>query len=301
MQLLKKRFFLFLIFSFSILLLFITINTFQVLGRKDYLIIGSKNCTESQIVSEILVQYIQNTSDIKVKRKFNLEGTFICFEALKSKAIDLYSEYTGTALIAILKEDIIKDKVKAIDYLNKTFLEKYNISFLFPLGFENSYSILINENLSKKYNIKTLSDLFKNQKKLMFAFTPEYSIRKEFDILKKSYNFNSTYKLMDQSLTYLTLSNNIIDVTNGFSTDSKIKTFNFLILEDDKKVFSSYNCAILANNNIYKKFPKLKKIFKNLENKITNEKIRYLNYLADEKQKYIYNLVKEFLTQEGLI
>jgi osmoprotectant transport system permease protein len=296
MQVLKKRVLIFLFSFFFIIFLFLF---FDLKNRnKNYLSIGSKNCTESQIASEIISLLIEKNTDIKVRRRFNLEGTFICFEALLSGAIDLYTEYSGTAVSAILKKDIAKNN---LDYLNNIFLKKYNISFLYPLGFENSYSILINKNLSKKYNIKTLSDLFKNQDKLIFAFNPEYSIREEFEILKKEYNFKKSFKLMDQSLTYLTLNKNLIDVTNGFSTDSKIKTYDFLILEDDKKVFSTYECLILANDKIYQKFPILKNIFKKLENKITNEKIRYLNYLADEKQKKIYDIAKEFLISEGLI
>jgi glycine betaine/choline ABC-type transport system substrate-binding protein len=296
MQIFKKRVFIFLFSFFFIIFLFLF---FDLKNRnKNQLIIGSKNCTESQIISEILSQYIEKNTDIKIRRRFNLEGTFICFEALLSEAIDLYTEYSGTAISAILKEDISKNSLK---YLKDTFLKKYNISFLYPLGFENSYSILINKNLAEKYGIRTLSDLFKNQDKLIFAFNPEYSIREEFEILKKKYNFKNSYKLMDQSLTYLTLNKNLIDVTNGFSTDSKIKTYDFLILEDDKKAFSSYECLILANDKIYQKFPILKNIFKKLENKITNEKIRHLNYLADEKQKKIYDLANEFLISEDLI
>src|SRR3989304_3015219 len=158
-----------------------------ILDKKNSSItIGCKNCTENQILAEMISILIENKTNLKVKRKYNLEGTFICFLALKSKDIDIYPEYYKTAYLTILKRNEILKKEEMIDFVKNYFEKNLNIVWLYPFGFENRYEIFITKANAKKHNLNKISDL-KDKKYLTYAFDPEFAIREEFLDLKKKY------------------------------------------------------------------------------------------------------------------
>jgi len=155
----KKRFFILVTFVSIVIFSFLLIDFFQIKSKSNTVVVGSKNCTENQILAEIIANLIEKNTDIKVKRKLNLEGTLICFEALKSKDIDIYPEYSGSAIFAILKENISNTDDFLFKYLKKTFLEKFNIKWLNPFGFENKYVLCMQSKKAKKLDICNFSDL----------------------------------------------------------------------------------------------------------------------------------------------
>jgi len=303
MEILKKRFFILLTIISITVVSFVFISIYQKKAKSNTLVIGSKNCTENQILAEIIATLVEQNTDIKVKRKLNLEGTLICFEALKSKDIDLYPEYSGSAIFAILKENFSTREDFLFKYLKKTFLEKFNIKWLKPFGFENRYVLCMQNKKAKKLNIFNFSDLknYSKSTKLKIAYDPEFSIRKEIKAINNCYNLDLKHEIIDQSLLYFSLHSDLVDVVNGFSTDSKIKKYDLLILEDDKNSLPSYVAAPIVRKDILKKYPILKSELKKLDGKITNEKIRNLIYLADEKKQKVYDIAKGFLKLEKLI
>ncbi|NGX48754.1 MAG: Carnitine transport binding protein OpuCC [Candidatus Anoxychlamydiales bacterium] len=303
MEVFKKRFFILITIISIVIFSFILIDFFQTNSKSNTLVVGSKNCTENQVLAEIIATLIERNTDIKVKRKLNLEGTIICFEALKSKDIDIYPEYSGSAIFAILKEDISDREDFIFKYLKKTFLEKFNIKWLNPFGFENKYVLCMQNKKAKKLNIYSFSDLknYSKSTKLNIACDPEFSIRKEITAIKNCYNLDLKHEIIDQSLLYFSLHSDVADVTNGFSTDSKIKRYDLLILEDDKNALPSYVAAPIVRKEILQKYPKLKTELKKLDGKITDEKIKKLIYLADEKKQKVYDVATAFLKAERLI
>ncbi|NGX34342.1 MAG: Carnitine transport binding protein OpuCC [Candidatus Anoxychlamydiales bacterium] len=298
----KRRFFILVAFTLILLGSSIVLDFYKKQSNSNVLIVGSKNCTENQILSEIIAILIEKNTDIKVKRKLNLEGTLICFEALKSKDIDIYPEYSGSAVFAILKENI-SENVDVFKYLKKTFLRKFDIKWLQPFGFENKYVLCMQNQKAKKFNISKISDLknYLENQNLNIAFDPEFSIRQEINAIKKSYDLTLKHEIVDQSLLYFSIHSDVADVANGFSTDSKIEKYDLLILEDDKNAFPSYIAAPIVRKDVLKKHPKIKTELKKLDDKITDEKIKKLIYLADEKKQKIYNIADMFLKSEKLI
>ena len=142
---------------------------------QDTIVVGAKNCTEQQILSEIMAQMLETHSGFKVRRKFNFDNTFICFHALLSGDIDLYSEYTGTALVGILKKDPQISNV--FEVVKEEFETRYNLVWLSPFGFNNTYALVMNRARAEALGITKISDLEGNSCKI--AFDPEFSARTE--------------------------------------------------------------------------------------------------------------------------
>ena len=302
MQIFKKRFFILLIFLLITICASLFFDVYQKQKESTAIVIGSKNCTENQILSEMIASLLEKNTNLTIKRKFNLEGTLICFEALKSKDIDLYPEYSGTALFSILKQNLSDDK-NSFAYLKKIFLEKFNIEWLDPFGFENKYVLLMQKQKCDKLKIYNLSNLkdYMESHNLKIALDPEFSIRTELSALNNVYKLHLKHEIIDQSLLYFSLNSDVVDVTNGFSTDSKINKYDLQILKDNKNVLPSYIAAPIVRYEILEKYPQIRKELKKLKGKITDEKIKKLIYLADENKQKIYDIVNKFLIEEKII
>ena len=128
-------------------------------GSAGEVTIGSKHFTEQEVLGEMLAALIECSSNIKVKRKLNLGGTMICFNALKAGDLDLYAEYTGTGLVNILKQDVISDPDAAYQAVKKAFAEDYDMVWLEPLGFNNTYTLTMRRDHALDFGIETISDL----------------------------------------------------------------------------------------------------------------------------------------------
>ena len=263
MHLIKKRFFIALGVFLIILSSFLAGNLYQLFSKTNVITIGAKNCSENQIVAEIFAILIEKKSIFKVKRKFNFEGTFVCFEALKAKDIDLYLEYTGTAYYSLLKEKKYLNKLDTYEYVKNEFFKRFNILWLSPLGFENSYVLLTTKEKAKNISIEKISDL-KNAQNLKFAFDPEFLIREEFSLLRNGYNLNLSNKMIDQSLLYISLKERIVDIISGFSTDSKIKKYDLVVLKDDKNIMPTYLACPIIKQEVFNKHSFIKNIFDEL-------------------------------------
>ncbi|NGX47986.1 MAG: Carnitine transport binding protein OpuCC, partial [Chlamydiae bacterium] len=168
---------LFLFTGLFLFILFFSLS-FETFRGKKNIVIGSKNCTEQHILGEMLAQLVEHHTDLKVKRCFNLEGTTICFNALRSGTIDTYFEYTGTALLEILKEPLIEGPL--FPYVKKALEQKYDLLFQDPLAFSNKYVLIARADSG----LKKISDIPPNAR---IAFDPEFASRKEGDLLRKKY------------------------------------------------------------------------------------------------------------------
>lgn len=286
------------------LIAIIALSTFVAFGKKsDIIVIGSKNFNEQLILGHMLADLIEQNTDIKVERNLNLGGTSIAFNALKSGDIDLYVEYTGTGLVNIMNEPSVNDSDKAYKIVSDYFDKNYNITWLEPLGFNNTYTLAVRQDTAKKYNLETFSDLTKVGDQLILGCTIEFSNREDGYLgLKKNYNMNfKNISAVDGGLRYTSLTTNKTDVIDAFSTDGLLKAFNLKVLKDDKNFFPPYYAAPIINNDTLKKHPELKDLINKLAGKLDDEMMRELNYKVDKLEQPPEQVAKAFLKENGLI
>jgi glycine betaine/choline ABC-type transport system substrate-binding protein/ABC-type proline/glycine betaine transport system permease subunit len=268
-----------------VLVLIIIVSTvFAGFGKsKDTIVIGSKNFNEQLVLGHMVASLIEDKTPYKVERKLNLGGTAVVFTAMKSKDIDLYVEYTGTGLVNILKKDAISDPDKVYDVVKKDFSKNFDIEVMNPLGFNNTYTIAVAQDFAKKNNLNTISDLAKISSNLNAGFTMEFANRPDGYLgVQKAYNLNfKNVKGIDAGLRYTALQNNETSVLDAFATDGLLKKFDLKLLKDDKNFFPPYYAIPVVRAETLKKYPEIKDVLLLLENKISDEDMRALNYKVD--------------------
>jgi osmoprotectant transport system substrate-binding protein len=267
--------------------------------------VGSKDFSENTVLGEIFAQLIEAKTDLKVIRKLNMGGTFVNFEAIKNGQIDLYPEYTGTALTAQLKmDDIITDADETYRTVSEEFDKQFNIKWLKPLGFNNTYTLAVTNEIFETYRIETFSDLAAISENLVFGAEHEFFDRQDgFDGLVKTYGmkFKGEPKKMNVSLKYPAMGSGDIDVTDAFATDGQIKQYNLKVLKDDKNFFPPYYAAPIIRKEVLEKYPELEQILNSLEGLIDDETMMEMNYKIDVDNQDIKKVAEDFLREKGLI
>lgn len=273
-------------------------------GKQNTVVIGSKDFGENVVLGEMFAQLIENNTDLKVTRKVNLGGTFVCFEALKNGDIDIYPEYTGTGLTAQLKMDVVGDPDEAYRIVSEEFDKQFNITWLKPLGFNNTYTLAVTNQVYEQYGVETYSDLAKISSNLVFGAEHEFFDRQDgYDGLVDAYGiqFKGEPKKMNVSLKYQAIGNGDMDVTDAFATDGPIKQYNLKVLKDDKGFFPPYYAAPIVRNETLEKHPELSEILNSLSGLLDDATMTELNYLVDVEGKSVEAVAKEFLANKGLI
>jgi osmoprotectant transport system substrate-binding protein len=273
-------------------------------GNKPTIKIGSKNFTEQFILGELYAQGLE-ANGYKVERKLNLGGTSVAFEALKSGQIDVYPEYTGTALQDILKAEAPNDDDSVYQAVKKGYKEKWDIDTLAPTPFNNTYVLVTTKKIADQYNLKTLSDLSTNASKLHFALIPEFGDRADGLLgLQKTYGgFEfKTAKLFDIGLKYKALTDGQVDVTIGFGTDGQIAGFNLVSLQDDKKFWPPYHAAPQIRGEVLKNNPEVGQILEKIDALLTDATMASLNWKVDGPDKEeSADVAKKFLKDNGFL
>lgn len=273
-------------------------------GASDKIVVGSKNYTENMVLGSIFAQLIEARTDLKVEYKENLGGTMVCFEALKNGQLDIYPEYTGTALTALLNLDVINDADKVYGIVKDEFDKKFDIKWMAPLGLNNTYAVVVKEDFANENNINKVSDLVSFAKALVFGAEHEFFDRQDgYDGMVEAYGleFKGTPVKMDIAMKYQAVSQGNIDVTDAFSTDGQLITFKLMVLEDDKNFFPPYYAAPIIRKEVLQKHPELENILLELENKISDDKMQEMNYKVESENVSIKDIAMEFLVSEGLI
>ena len=265
--------------------------------------IGSMYFTESKLLAEMEAQLIEKNTDVAVERKFNMDGSPICFQAIKSGQIDLYPEYTGTALMTLLKLPVDNDPDSVYKTVSDEFEKQFQLSWLDPLGFNNTYAVAVTQDYAQKNNLKTVSDLVPLSKDLVFGGEHQFFDRNDgYDGLVKAYGltFKTTSK-MDVSLKYQAVSQNKIQATDAFTTDGQLKALKLVCLEDDKKFFPPYYAAPVVRDDTLKKYPEIKDVLNKLGGQIDETTMQDLNYKVDNEKQSIESVASDFLKSKGLI
>lgn len=266
--------------------------------RKDAINIGCKNFTEQQVIAEMVSILLEEKYGASVNRVFNLDGTLVAFEALQTNNIDVFMDYTGTMLTEILRETDFADKDN--EWIDQELLKKHNIRWLYPLGYNNTYALLVSEDTNLR-SIDDIEKLLKENPKAKIAVSHEFHARPEFAMLQKNYPYFDRAMDLDECFVYLTVANRGIDVGVGYETDGRIDKYKLRSLEDTKKALPDYKAVFAVHNTAYEKYPQLQSALSDLEGKISDREIRKLNDRVDTDHITPYQVAKEFLVDQGIL
>jgi osmoprotectant transport system permease protein len=265
--------------------------------------IGSKNFTEQLIVGELMAQLIEARTDLRVERRFNLGGTMICHGALMSGGIDLYAEYTGTALTAILKQPVIADPARAYDKVARDYSQRFAAKWLRPFGFNNTYAITVRESDATSRGLRKISDLAAVAGRLRAGFTAEFSERPDgYPGLRRSYGLKfGEVRDLDPAIMYQAIANREVDVICAFATDGRIAAFDLQPLRDDRGFFPPYQAAPVIRNEVLQAHPELSEVLGLLAGRLDDATMQKLNFEVDEKKRHPADVAREFLSRQGLL
>jgi osmoprotectant transport system substrate-binding protein len=271
---------------------------------KPQIIIGSKFFTEQVVLAELLAQHIEARTGIHVERKTNLGGTLLVHKAMQAGQVDLYVEYTGTALNAVLNESPTGESSAAVyQRVKQLYGQRFNFEVTEPLGFENTFAMVIRGEDAQRLHLQRMSDLT--------TVAPKWRIGVGFEFLERSDGFrgwSERYGLhfaqqpsvMDLGLIYRALQDHKVDIVAGNSTDGVIDSLHLVILEDDRHYFPPYDAVPIVRRATLEKFPKLRGTLAELGGKVTEQDMRHLNYLVDGEQRDVAAVVREYRQSHNL-
>lgn len=276
---------------------------FNSFDKTEKIVIGAKNYTENELLANIYAILLEENTDIKVERKFNLAGTDVVLKAITKGDVDIYPEYTGTALISILNAPSTSDPTEAYEVTKKGMKERYNLEMLKPHGYNNTYTLAVRKDFAEKNNLETFSDLKRISNNLTIGATMEFLGRDDgLPGLAKKYNMKfKQEKGMDSSLRYTAIDSKELDVIDAFSTEGLLVAFDLKVLEDDLKFFPPYYAVPIGRTDTFEKYPQVKELLLKLDNIINEETMQNLNYQCDKLGRETQDVAREFLQSKGLI
>ena len=266
------------------------------------IVVASKNFTESRILAEIIAQFIETQTDIKVRRKHGLGGTLICFSALREGEIDIYAEYTGTGWATILKEKRkVTDPLRVFLEVQDRFRTLYNIEWLLPFGLNNSYGLAMNESRAEALNITRISDLAAHAPQLKAGVSTEFLNRTDgYPGLIQNYGLRfSQVRGMEHGLTYEALNAGEIDLTDVYTTDGKLRRYPLRVLKDDRNFFPPYSAAPIVRRETLEEFPELRLLLNRLAFRLSDERMQNLNNAVESSGHEFAEVAQTFLSEEG--
>lgn len=255
------------------------------------------------MLGEILAQEIENKTGLPVERRFYLAGSYICHQALLAGRIDLYPEYTGTALTAILKKKPFGDSAEVYERVRQEYHRKFGIEVAEPLGFNNSFALVIRGDDARRLHLATISDLARQAPQWRMGVGYEFLERPDgFAGLAKVYglHFAESPRVMDLGLLYRALGERQVDVVVGSTTDGLIQARGLVVLQDDKHYFPPYDAVPVVREQTLERYPQVRGALAALAGKISEEDMRRLNYAVDGEHRDVKQLVADFLREKKL-
>jgi glycine betaine/choline ABC-type transport system substrate-binding protein len=261
------------------------------------IVIGSKNFTEQAILGELLAQYLEHQG-FPVERRFYLAGTYVCHQALLADRIDMYVEYTGTALTAILKKSPASNHEAVFQRVKQQYAHHFGLAVMPPLGFNNTFAIIIRGEDARRFHIRTISDVTQYTPQWRAGFGYEFMERQDgFPGLAKTYDlrFAEPPRIMDLGLLYRALESKQVDLIAGAATDGLIPTLDLVVLEDDKHYFPPYDAVPVVSEKVLQRYPGLGNVLSRLANEISEDDMRRMNYAVDAQHRDPKEVAAEFL------
>jgi osmoprotectant transport system substrate-binding protein len=277
-----------------------------VLGcsRERLLTVGSKNFTEQVILGEIVAQHVSLRLSQRVDRKLNLGGTLLAHQALVKGDLDLYPEYTGTALTAILKLPLSSDPATVLARVRKEYQKRFKVLWLDPLGFNNTFAMVIRGEDARKYGIETLSDAAGHANGWTLGVGYEFQQRRDgLAGLLKTYKLplKRSPRTMDLGLLYRALEQKQVDMLAASATDGLLSVLDVKVLKDDKRYFPPYQASLAVRADALAKRPPLKRALEQLSGLFSDEIMRTLNYQVDGKHRPVNEVAMTFLRAAELL
>jgi glycine betaine/choline ABC-type transport system substrate-binding protein len=266
-------------------------------------VVGSKNLTEQVILGEILAQLLE-ARNVPVERRLNLGGTFICHRALLAGDLDVYVEYTGTALTAILKENVSHDAEAVYRRVREVYEKDLGLAWTEPLGFGNSFAIAMKPEVAEKLGIRTISDLKAHQGTIRPGMGHEFLEREDgFRGLIEAYHldFAERPRGIELGLIYQALMEGEVDFVVGSATDGLIEKFGLAVLEDDRAYFPPYDAAAVYRPRTAERVPAFAEVLHLLEGGLDEAAMRRLNRQVDDEGRAVAAVVASFLEERGWV
>lgn len=269
--------------------------------------VGSKNFTEQVILGEIVAQHVSLRLSQRVDRKLNLGGTLLAHQAMLQGGLDLYPEYTGTALTSILKLPLSSDPAEVFAKVRAEYQARFGILWLDPLGFNNTFAMVIRGEDARRSRIESLSDAARHAAgKEGWTLGVGYEFQQRPDGLPgllKTYRLplKGSPKTMDLGLLYKALEQKQVDMVAANATDGLLSVMDVKVLRDDKRYFPPYQAALTVRAGALAARPGLKEALEQLSGKFSDEIMRALNYQVDGKHRPVNEVAVTFLRAAGFM
>jgi len=270
--------------------------------KRSGLAIGSKNFTEQLVLGELLAQYLGRFTPLPIDKRFYLAGSYICHQALLAGRIDMYVEYTGTALVAILKEKPASDHVAVFNTVKDLYSRRFGLEVFPSLGFDNTFAMVMRGSDARRLRVRTLSQVAAVSSQLRLGVGYEFIERPDgYKGLAAKYNlkFAESPRVMDLGLLYRALQNNQVDIVAGSNTDGLIAALDLVVLEDDQHYFPPYDAVPIVRRETLDSHPEIAAALLRLSGRISADDMRRMNYAVDGEKKDAAAVVNDFLARKA--
>jgi osmoprotectant transport system permease protein len=277
----------------------VLLSTVVSARRPASIVVGSKNFTEQVLLGELVAQIIERDAGVSVDRRLNLGGTLICDRALLSGDIDVYVEYTGTALTAVFHQGVVADSQAVYDTVRSLYARSGR-TLLPPLGFNNTFAMLVRGRDARALGLSTISDMARQAPRWHAGFGYEFLERPDgYAGLARTYGlrFAGPPRVMDLTLSYRALASGQVDVIAGDATAGLIKSLDLVQLDDDRHYFPPYDAAAVARAETLLRYPRVRAALGRLSGRVSAGEMRAMNYAADVEHRDVRQIVGEFLAR----
>lgn len=290
--------------SISLLLIVASLLPSCSPSHADRIVVGSKNFTESFLLGEIIAQQIEAHTNLKVDRRFYLAGTYICQQAILAGRIDVYPEYTGTALTAILKQNANGDKQEIYRRVKSEYERRFELTLSLAFGFNDTFAMEIRGEDARRLNIKSLTQAAAFAPRWRAGFGYEFMERPDgYRGLAATYglHFAEQPRIMDLGLLARALKDHQIDFAGGNATDGLIPALGLFVLADDRHYFPPYEAVPVVRVQTLQQHPEIGNALAEIAGKISDEEMQNLNYAVDGQHRDAKGVVHEFLKSKNLV
>ena len=288
----------------SILALFMIIFPLLNNTEKEEIVIAGKLGSEPEILINMYKLLIEQETDLKVQLKPGLGKTSFVFNALKSGSIDIYPEFTGTAISEFLKEEAVNNNQEDVyNQAKEGMMKQFEMVMLSPMKYNNTYTLAVSKEMAEAYHLQAISDLKPIQESIKAGFTLEFNDREDGYIgIQKRYGITlANITTMEPKLRYQAIQSGNIDLLDAYSTDSEIRQYNLHVLADDKELFPPYQGAPLLRKETIEKYPDVEKALNKLADHITDDEMREMNYQVNVEGENIVNVARDYLIKAQLL
>jgi osmoprotectant transport system permease protein len=268
-------------------------------SRDNVVRVGSKNFTEQIVLGELIAQHLERQTGITVERRLNLGGTFICDRALRSGDIDVYVEYTGTADTAVFKDPVETDPARVLARVRERYAEG-GLTVLPPLGFENTFAILVRGDDARRLRLRTIEDAAAVTPSWTAGFGYEFLQRADgYPGLARAYGmrFAAPPRAMDLSLIYRALAQRQVDLVAGDATSGLVDAYGLVMLQDNRRYFPPYDAVPVARRAVLLRFPGVRAALESLAGRISIDDMRRMNRAVDSDRQDPAAVAREFLSR----